>query len=222
MRDIIDIVGKLLLNEADVVDLKQHRTNKVVGDYAGAIGGIIQGEKNFYATGKFMPFAQSFIESDFNSEYRPTITMRVYFRDPTLSPDARALRDTLRKKGFKYHPATKWVKGSYPGNPNQQAHGPFLEKDIDLNTAKLLFAERNSSPFGAYQPSRLGMGHDSQNIWDDRGAGFNIFVGGMDARRGDKYGNAHREEHHVIDDDKDMKEVADTFAAIQRSHVRAV
>lgn len=211
-----------IMNEGDVVDLKQVKTDRAFGDYADAIGGIVQGEKNFFATGKFMPFAQSYIQSGFEPSYKPEIHLNVTARDQRPSQEARLIIQELRKNGFKYEPATKWAKGAYNGNPHNDPHGPWMYKVIDLNTAKKYFAERNNLPFGAYQPSRSGMRTSHVNNWNEHGLGFNLTVMGMDHRRGDKYSNPHRQEEHIIDDEKDMKEVSDAYAAIQRSGMKSV
>lgn len=215
MRDLIELVKKLM--EGDVVSLQQHRTDKAFGDYADAMGGIIQGEQNFFKSGKFMPLAASYIKSGFVPEYKPGIYLWVHFRDPRPSQEARLVIDELRKNRFKYEPAMKWAKGSYKGNPDQHAYGPSMEKQIDLNSAKKFFAERGHSVFGAYQPSRMGMRTSTQNIWNDAGVGFSIYVMGYDDRRG-----SFREEAHVVDDEKDMKEVSDAFAAIERAKMKSV
>jgi hypothetical protein len=221
MGKFLDDVVKNLL-EGDVVSLSQHKTDKAFNNYASALGGIVQGERNFFATGKFMPFAKSYIESGFEPETRPQIFLNVSARDPRPSQEAKLLISELRKNGFKYEPPIKWAKGAYQGNPNQDPHGAWLHKEIDLNTAKKWFAQRDNLPFGAYQPSRSGMRTSHQNNWNDHGLGFNITVMGMDNRRGDKYGNPYRQEEHIIDDEKDMKEVSDMFAAIQRSNIKSV
>jgi hypothetical protein len=220
MRDLIDIVK--LLVEGDVVSLGAHKTEKAMNSYADAIGGILQGEQAFFASGKFSPFAQSYIAHDFDKEYAPELILDVNFRDFRPAPDARQLIAELRKQKFQVT-YTKWAKGHEPKeNPRQDPLGPFARKVIDLNTAKELFAGREDSPLGAYQPSRSGLRTTHLNNWDDRGIGFNISCGGYDGRRGDKYGNPERQEYHIIDDDKDMKEVSDTYAMIRRAHVKSV
>jgi hypothetical protein len=116
------------------------------------------------------------------------------------------LRD-LRSQGFKYDPRTPFAKGSKPRqNPEQNAYGPRVEKMIDLRAARVIFQTRDHSPFGVYQPSELGFRTSHKRLWDQRGLGFNLIVGGYDSRGGE-YGNAYREEYHVIDDDTDMTEV---------------
>ncbi len=134
----------------------------------------------------------------------------------------------MRAKRFKVQPPTKWAKiagkSTRPEtNPHQHGYGGFADKEIDLPTARQLFANREHSSFGAYQPSRYGMGYNHQNVWDSRGVGFYIMVGGHDNRRGDrKFGTDYREEFHIIDDDADMQEVAHMFALIQRAKMAAV
>ena len=220
MRDIIDLVSKLI--EGEVVDLRQHKTDRAINDYVGAIGDIIKGEADFFAGGKFSCFAASYIESGFDKEYEPEILLDVSFLDFRPSPEAKELLLQLKAQRFEIV-RTKWAKGYQPKeNPDKNRMGPFARKVIDLNTAKQIFAQREHSEFGAYQPSRSGFRTTHHNLWDDRGVGFNINVGGMDNRRGDKYGNKHRQEYHIIDDDKDMKEVSDTFAAIQRAKIKGV
>ncbi len=210
----------LKLLEGDVVSLQGHKTDKAMTGYVDAIQGILNGEQNFFKQGKFTPFAQSYIASGFNPECAPEILIDVNFRDYRPSPAARELIAELKAKRWPYNAATRWAKGHRPKeNPDQQPMGPWFRKVLDLNTAKELFASREGSPFGAYQPSRSGLRTAHLNNWDERGVGFNISVGGRDGRRGDKYGNDYREEHHIIDDEKDMKEVSDTYAMIQRARL---
>lgn len=196
------------LTEGDVVSLGAHKVDKAVGEYTNALQGIYKGESDFFKSGKFLPFAESYIKSGFNKDFAPQIIVDVNFRDVRLNPAARELVKALRGQRFKIQPAS----GHAP---------PFARKTVDLNTAKALFAEREQSPIGAYQPSRSGFRTAYQEHWNDAGVGFNISVGGMDSRRGER-GNNYREEYHIIDDDKDMAEVAQTYALIQRAKIKGV
>lgn len=221
MREYIDI-----LREAEevnnVVDLRQHKTAKAFSNYLDAVSDVYQGEADFFASGKFMPFAQAYIEQGFAARYRPEITITVHFRDWRPSPVARELIRQLRAERFKYQPATPFAKGSKPkDNVNQEAYGPWLSKEIDLNQAKAVFQDRAASPYGAYQQSRAGFRYSHKNVWDDRGVGFNLTGMGYDCRRGD-CNDWRRQETHIIDDDKDMTEVVNMFAAIRRAQIKSV
>ena len=204
------------------VDLHQHKMNKAVSNYADVIGGLAKREWDFFAGGKFGPFAKTYIDSDFNPKFQPTIELTVRVRDYQPSPEARTVLRDLRSQGFKYVPRTQFAKGHKPkDNPDQYGYGPWVEKMIDLRAARELFQTRDQSPYGTYQPSEMGFRTSYKRLWDTRGLGFNLVVGGYDTRRGDKYGNDTRQEHHVIDDDTDMTEVVNMFAAIQRSHIKS-
>lgn len=221
MREFITIVKTLL--EGEIIDLQKHKFDKAFGEFTDTISGLVQGEQDFYAQGKFMPLAKTYIDKGFAPEFIPVIEIDVTFRDYRLGPEAAQVREMLRAQRFKIYGATKWAKGSRPkDNPNQEPHGPWGAKKIDFNTARELFAERESSPYGAYQTSRLGMGLSRKNIWDDRGVGFCIMVSGYDSRRGDKYGKAVRHETHIIDDEDDMREVSAMFVAIARAKMKPV
>lgn len=218
MRDLIRII-----TEGEVVDLGKHKVEKAVGEYSNAVQAAYSSEAEFFASGKFMPFARSYIESGFDPEKRPEIDIDVSFRDHKRSPEARLLWNELRSRGFKMTPA-RWAKGYAPKeNPRQEQQGGFARKTLDINTAKRIFAERVKSPFGAYQPSRSGFRTSSHKVWDDRGVGFHIIVSGYDGRRPGKYADEpQRYETHIIDNDRDMKEVADMFAAIERARMKSV
>lgn len=217
MRDFIDLV-KNGLREGEVVDLSQHKKEKAFAGFADAVRGLYQGEKDFFSTGKFAPFAETFIKSGFDRKFAPKILLDVKFRDYRKSPEARALCDELRAQRFKIMAGEKWGKGYRPKeNTNQDMMGGWAEKEISMQEARAVFADRENSQFGAYQPSRSGFRTTHLNVWDERGVGFSILAGGHESRRGDKYGNPYTEEYHIIDDDDDMKDLAQMFALIQRA-----
>lgn len=216
MREFIDIIE---LMEGDVINLQSHKTEKAVDDYVNVIRDMYKGEKDFFAGGKFVPFAQSYIDSQFDPKFKPWIEITVHARDYKLSPEVKALFVGLRAQRFKYESATKWAKGYRPkaGTVNY-ALGPWATKQIDFNTARELFANREHSPYGVYQKSSSGFRSTYEYTWNEFGVGFNIVVGGYDSRRGEY----PREEYHIIDDDKDMKEVSEMFAMINRARIALV
>jgi hypothetical protein len=220
MRDWIDIVK--VLTEGDVVSLSGHKMDKAVDQYARVIQGIYASEQAFFKDGKFLPFAESYIRSNFAADHALEILVDVNFRDLKLAPETKMLIKDLRGQGFKIT-RIPWARDHAPKeNPRGDCQWGYARKVVDINTAKQLFASRENSPLGAYQPSANGMRTVHKNIWDDRGVGFNITVGGQDCRRGDKYGNSCREEYHIVDDDKDMSEAAQAFALIQRAKIKGV
>jgi hypothetical protein len=220
MRQFIDIITAL--NEGEVVDLGQHKQDKAISGYRNAMQGIYNSESEFFASGKFAPFAKTYIDSGFNAEFAPIIELRIRFRDDRPMPTVRALKQELRQQRFKISAAHTWAKGYKPKANTQQDHwGGWADKTITMPVARDLFANRAHSAFGAYQPSRSGFRTDHKNLWDERGVGFNIVVGGHDSRRGER-GYATREEHHVIDDENDMQEVSQMFALIQRARMAIV
>lgn len=211
-----------LINEGDVVDLSQHKMKNAFSDYADVIQSIMRSEQAFFKTGKFLPFAESYIRNNFDKAFAPEIVVDVNFRDVKLTPEARALVQELRADRWAIN-RIKWAAGHVPTtNPEGNCNWGHAQKVIDLETAKRLFAGRKNSPYGAYQKSASGMRTTHVKVWDERGVGFNITVGGEDCRRGDKYGNACRNEYHIIDDEKDMAEVAQCFALIQRARIKPV
>lgn len=216
MRDLIDSIKKLF--EGEVVDLKQHKTDKAFGSYADAIGGLIQGEKDFFSQGKFSPFAKSYIESGFDPKFAPVIGVTVMFRDFKVNPQARALLNQMAKERPKWQIHRQKYHKEFTGTKQ----GPYCMLDgISIEQARSLFENRENSPYGAYCPSRSGFRTSSVENWNEDGIGFNITVGGQDGRRGDKYGNATREEYHIIDNEKDMAEVSHMFALIRRARMVA-
>lgn len=211
MRRFIDIIA-----EGEVIDLKQHKTQKAFGDYATAVQGIYAAEADFFARGKFSPFAHSYIESGFKEEFRPQVGLMVYFRDYRLTPVARELLTRLTKERPKWDIRRTKYHQDYQGTKS----GPVAHlDDISLERAREIWANRNESEFGAYCPSRSGFRTVCKENWDENGVGFSMLVGGQDGRRGDKYGNATREEWHIIDNDEEMKEVVDMFAIIRRARM---
>lgn len=219
MREFINII-RIALREGEVVDMKAHKFGKAVDGYGDAIQGIVGAERDFFSTGKFAPFAKTYIDSGFDPKMAPTIELEVGLRDERPSAEARALLAQLRAERFKMVAATKRAKGTRPPpNPDQHGLGAFGTKLLTISEARDIFAGRENSPYGAYRRSRRGFRTDALNDWDARGAGFSIIVGGHDSRREDKYGSPTREEHHIIDDDKDMAEVSHMFALIARARM---
>lgn len=189
--------------EGDVVNLGQFRKEKPIKDYADSVQRIYQGEASFFATGKFLPFAQSYIESNFDKEYAPVFFIDVSFRDAKLSPAAKECLAMLRQRRFKIH---------------RTKEGPWARKEgVSYQEARQAFEERQNSPYGAYQPSRAGFRSSYVNNFNDAGIGFNIAVMGMDSRRAQP-----RQEDHIIDSEKDMTEVSEMMAQIERAKFKTV
>lgn len=200
-------------DHADVVDLRQHRSEAAVGRYLAEVGHIVAGEAALFGQAKFTPFARSFIESGFAREMEPVIALVVRFRDDVLARPERTFTARLRRYGFAYAPGLRWAKGRRPNaNPNQDPWGPELEKRVDLAVARGLFDGRENSEFGAYQRSSLGFRTAHVREWNDRGIGYSIVVGGHDDRRG-----RLAVEHHIVDDNRDMAELAHMAALIERA-----
>lgn len=214
MRNWIELAQKLF--EGEVVDLGKHKMNRAFQDYADAVGGIVAGEKNFFATGKFMPFAQSYLETG-DEDFFPQIYLGVDIKPYRKTPELKEFIADLRRQRFEIR-HTKY----HPDCPMEQRTGPYCLKKIGLNDLREIWANRANSPYGAYQPSRSGFRTSHLENYDERGVGFHASVLGYDHRRGDKYSNAYREEDHIIDDDKDYQEVIDMFAAIQRGGIKSV
>lgn len=212
MREFMD---KVKLLEGDVVSLAQHKTDKAFGAYGDALAGLIGGELDFFSTGKFSPFAKSYIESGFDPKFAPEIMITVYFRDMKMTPEARALLVTFKKPW-------KVQRVSFSKDYKGHKEGPWADRTISWDEAKEIWSQVENSPYGAYCQSRSGMRTAHKENYDERGVGFSLIVGGQDGRRGDKYGNDTREEHHIIDDQKDFEEVSHMFALIARARMAAV
>jgi hypothetical protein len=210
MRNWINII-----NEGEVVNLAQHKTAKTVGAYVDALAPIFQGEAEFFASGKFLPFAKAYIDSGYSKEYAPEFYVQVSFRDHRLTPAAKDVLSDLRARKFKID-RTKYHK-EFTGTKE----GPWAQKIVSFEEAREFFLARDHSPFGAYQPSRSGFRSSRVENYDENGVGFNVSVLGMDYRRPGKYSSQpHRQEDHVVDNDKDWQEVADMMATIKRSHMK--
>jgi hypothetical protein len=229
MRDHIDLVKHLF--EGDVVSLQKHKTDKALVSYTDAIGDIFRGERDFFKQGKFLPFAQSYIDSGFDPNFCPTIELQIASSDWQIRPETKAFFQSLKTMGFKIDGPTALAKAykarlraELKSNPEAERYpyGPAATKTIDLRTAREIFQNRDNSPYGVYRKSRGGFRTDCDNVYDARGIGFNIVVGGQDHRRGDKYGQPHREEWHIIDSDQDMQEVAQMAALIERARIKSV
>lgn len=217
IRDII---------EGDVVDLSAHKFKKAADSYVDALRGMFSSEREFFATGKFLPFAKTYIDHKLDLKYRPRIVLTVNFRDSSQlkerKPEANQFIRVLRSEGFKIVPESKLHKDFSRAGDMESALGPFGEKTLTVDEARAAFASRENSPYGVYQPSEAGFRASFKHLWDSRGIGFNITVEGYDSRRGDKYGNPMRHEAHVIDNDKDMAEVVEMYALINRAMIGAV
>lgn len=209
-------------DSANVVSLKSHQFKKAIQSYAVAINSIIQSEAAFFSQGKFLPFASSYIESNFKPDFCPELFMDVCFRDYIPKGEAKEFLASLKKSGFEIiH--IKYAKGCAPKtNPENRRLGPIARKVLSYAEGRELFSNREHSPYGAYQPSQSGFRSTCIENWDSRGVGFHLRLGGEDNRRGDKYRNPTRYEDHIIDNDKDMQEVADMYAMIQRSKIKSV
>lgn len=205
MRNWIDIV-----TEGDIINLGQHKFNKAMDGYVDAIKDVFGSETEFFASGKFVPFAETYIENNFDKRYAPDFQITVYFRDHKMTPEAKDVLNMLRSKRFKVQ-TTKYHK-EFSG----AKEGPWADKVISFEELRDIFASKDSGMFGAYRPSRHGFRTTTQDIWDKNGVGFSLFVGGYDSRRGDK----PRQEHHVIDNDDDMREVSNMMALIRRAQMR--
>ncbi len=210
MRKWIDI-----LTEGDVVSLQQHKSEKNAAAYMSAVKDVFASEADFFSQGKFLPFAQSYIESGYAKEYRPVFYVGVSFRDFRLTPEAKAVLADLRVKRFKID------RHKYHKDFTGTKTGPWCHKEVSFEEAREAFLNRNGSPLGAYQPSRSGFRTSSVENYDENGLGFHVSVLGMDGRRPGKYvDQPHRQEDHIIDNEKDWQEAADMMAAIKRSHIR--
>ena len=213
MRKWIDLMNEgQEITEGDVVSLSQHKSEKVAGEYSSAIQQIYKGEADFFAGGKFLPYAKAYIESGYNPEYRPVFYLMVTFRDFRPNDAAKQVLAQLRAKRFKIE-RTKYAKGY-----SAPKEGPWTHKEISFEDARELFLNRAHSPFGAYQPSRSGFRTSRIENYSEDGVGFCLSVLGMDYRRPGKYASeTHRQEDHIIDDDKDWQEVASMMAEIKRA-----
>jgi hypothetical protein len=208
-----------IINEGDVVSLGAHKVKKAGDEYASAIQSIIAGEGAFFKEGKFLPFAETYIRT---GKGFPEIIMDVSVRsvaDMRARPELKEFMKELRLRGFKVE-QTKYHKSCTMSATERQ--GPWARKSLGLDDLRQIWGSREHSPYGAYQESRSGFRTAHKDSFDERGVGFNICVGGIDSRRGDKYGNADREEHHIIDNDADFKEVMDMFALINRARMKSV
>lgn len=207
----------------NVTSLKDHKVQKAFDAYATAINGLVAGERDFFAAGKFAPFAEAYLESGRDRTTAPLIEVMVKFRDYRPSAEARALKDGLRRKGFTIHAALTWAKGCRPkAGSTEHRLGGHATKTIEVAEAKAIFGARAQSPYGAYQESQNGFRDRTHDVWDDRGIGFSLICSGYDGRRPDKYGNPARFETHVVDSDADMAELSEAFALIRRSQIEAV
>lgn len=208
---------------SNVTSLKGHRTKKAIEAYVDALGGIVAGERGFFAAGKFAPFAASYLGSGRDPRKEPIVEVEVAFRDYRPGAAAKALKEKLKRDGFTINAATRWAKGCRPkAGSTTRRLGGYATKRVTIDEAKRIFAAREASPYGAYQESQSGFRNSTVEVWDENGLGFSLTCSGYDGRRGDKYGNTDRFETHVVDDDADMAELSEAFAAIRRSQIGSV
>lgn len=208
---------------ADIVDLQRRRVEAALASYADAVDAIFSGEAAFFTEAKFTPFARSYIASDFAPELEPRILLAVRVRDDRPGAEARHLIARLKRQGFSYRPGLMWAKGARPkSNPNQDPWGPELEREITLEAARALFAERDKADLGRYQRSAYGFRATHRRDWDEHGVGFSIVVQGHDDRRRDAYGHATTQESHIVDSEDDLAELVDMAALIARAKIDVV
>ena len=201
------------LLDGEVVSLSQHKTNKNFGDYVDAVQQIYKGEADFFTEGKFLPFSKAYIDSGYDPDYAPVFSLDVSFRDEKRTPRAREVLATMTGKSWDIQ-RTKY-EASYP---KEHRSGPYAVKQISFEEARTIWNSRDHSPYGAYQPSKSGFRSARIDNYDKDGMGFCLMVGGKDYRRSGKYASEpHREEYHIIDNQKDWQEVADMMASIVRA-----
>lgn len=178
----------------NVVDMKQFKQEKSISKHKDQLDNVYASEANFFSQGKFLPFARAYVNSGFNKNYKPKYFIEITFRE--RSDATKPILKSLRDQKFKVRP----IKNDTPD----------VHKYLTIDEVRSLFENRNNSPYGAYQPSRNGFRSSRQENWNEQGMGFSLFCIGMDDRK-------NREEYHIIDDEEDMKEVADMEAFIRRS-----
>jgi hypothetical protein len=206
------------LMTSDVTDLGKYKFGKAVDSYADAIGGIYQSERDFFRGGKFLPYADAYIESGFDNEYRPTFHVLIDFRDYKPSEEAQSLLRRLKSDRFEIR-KTKYAREylaeiKKKGKDHNDSFGPLATAELFwFEEVQGIFAGRDSGKFGAYQPSAGGFRTVSQKNWDERGVGFSIHVCGNDHRR-------NKFEEHIIDNQADMDEVAAMMARINVAQSR--
>lgn len=199
--------------EGEIVDLGKHRLKSAIADYGRAMRDIFKAEYEHFKGNKFLPFAQSYIESGFDPEYEPEFFIDVMFRDYRPSPEARTLLDQMKRQKWDIL-RTKYAKGY-----SDKKQGPLARKErLSFEEAREVWTNRNSSPYGAYQRSRPGFGSMRVEEYDERGVGFSLLVMGRDARR-EKYGKPS-EEYHIVDDEQDWAEAVEMMALIRRAQIR--
>ena len=196
----------------NVTDLRSYKFGKAAESYAQSVGAVFRSEKEFFSTAKFAPFADAYVESGFDEEYRPVFHIQIDFRHYKPSEEAQALLRRLKSDRFevKTQKFAKEYRAEVRRKPLDApgSYGPYASAEISFEEARGIFAARDEGRLGAYQPSRSGFRTSCQENWDERGVGFRIIVCGHDIRRS-------RFEEHIIDDDRDMAEVATMMAHIQ-------
>lgn len=196
-----------------VTDLRSYKFGKTMDTFMGAVGGIYRSEKAFFETGKFLPFADAYVESGFDEEYRPRFHVSIDFRDYKPSEDAQALLRRLKSDRFEIDKrkfARAYLAEIRRSPDARESYGPLASTELSFEEARGIWAARTSGKFGAYQPSSGGFRTVCKKNWDERGVGFNIVVCGNDHRR-------NKFEEHIIDDEADMAEVVTMMASIRAS-----
>lgn len=110
-----------------VTDLRSYKFAKTVDTFMGAVGGIYHSEKNFFETGKFLPFADSYAESGFKEEYRPRFYVSIDFRDYKPSEDAQALLRRLKADRFEIE-KRKFARAYLPRSGGNRMQGILTDR----------------------------------------------------------------------------------------------
>lgn len=200
--------------EGEVVDLGAHRFGRAVDEYSSTIQQIVKSSADHFGKGtKFIPFAQSYIESGYDREYLPEFFIDVQFRDYRPAPEARAVLDEMKKQRWEI------IRTKYSKDYQVTKEGPLARKDnLSFDEVRAIWENRENSKYGAYQKSRHGFRSSRLDTYDERGLGFSLLVMGLDARR-EQYGKPS-EEYHIIDDEQDWAEVVEMMALIRRSKIK--
>lgn len=201
---------------ADVADLNGARFKKRVEAYQRSIGAVFDSERQFFECGKFLPFAQAYVESDYDPALRPTFHITVECRDYHVSDEAKALLARLKANGFTIEKQNfskdflRRIKSGEVKPDHANAYGPFATREVEFDEALRILANREDGSLGAYQPSLYGFRQTSIKNYDKHGIGFNVVCCGYDARRG-------RFEEHVVDDQADVEELCAMMSEIRAS-----
>lgn len=201
---------------ADVTDLKAARFKKRINSFNASVNPLFEDERQFFLRGKFLPFAQGYIESGFADDRRPTFHVTVEFRDYFLDEAAKNLVTHLAGSGFEIEKQNfskaflRRIKSGEAKPDHANAYGPFATRQVEFDEALRILANREDGNLGAYQPSLHGFRQTSIKNYDKHGIGFNVVCCGYDARRG-------RFEEHVVDDQTDVEELCAMMSEIRAS-----